>query len=250
MSESAEVVLEEEVSSPLVVVGLPTLGVVGTITAQYLVDQLDLPEVGGVYSPTFPPVGRVEGGRSGFPVRLHAVEASCGLDLTCEHLVVGVSAFLPGPAGAYQLADTLTAWSKQVDASGLVVPDGLLVPGEASDDVHGVAALDEGVVTLEDAGVDPLEQGMLGGFSAATVADGRRRGVNVISLLAESAPDHPDARAAARLVRVLDAFVPEIPIETKPLLEEARRIEEQAQALREQIEEGGEHASRWEAMYQ
>lgn len=251
MSETAEVVLEEEVADPLAIVGLPTLGLVGTITAQYLVDQLEMPEVGGVYSRGFPPVGRISGGRSGFPVRLHAVEARCGLDLTCEHLVVGVSEFLPGPASVYDLSQALTAWADGADASALVVPDGLLVPGEEREEIHGVAALEGGIGTLEAAGVDPLEEGILGGFSAAVIADGRRRGMNAISLLAESSPEHPDARAAARLVKVLDRLVPDIPIETKPLLEEAKRIEAKTQALREQIDEQTNPTpSRYDSMYQ
>lgn len=248
MTGDVEVVIEEgrELERPLVIVGLPTLGVVGTITAQYLVDQLEMPQVGGLYSDRFPPVGRVQGGRSSFPVRLHAIESVCGLDLVCENLVVAVTEFLPGMQGIYAIAERITEWARERDAEMLVSPDGLLVRGEEGSTVHGVAALDEGLEVFQRAGVQPMDEGVLMGFSAATVANGRRLGVNAVSLLAESVPDRPDARAAARLVEVLDPIVPEIDIDTEPLLKEAEGIEDEIRRLREQMDQ---HADAGDVSY-
>lgn len=242
MTGDVEVVIEEgrELDRPLVVVGLPTLGVVGTITAQYLVDQLEMPQVGGLYSNQFPPVGRVQGGRSSFPVRLHALESDCGSELRCENLVVGVTEFLPNMPAIYAIAERVTEWAQTHDAGMLVSPDGLLVHGDEGPTIHGVAALPEGLELFEQAGVQPMEEGVLMGFSAATISNGRRLDVNAVSLLAETAPDRPDARAAARLVEVLDPFVPEIDIETEPLLKQAEEIEEHTRNLREQMDHHAE----------
>ncbi len=243
MPADVDIVVEEEhdIHNALVIVGMPTLGVVGTIASQYLVDQLQMPEVGGIYSPRFPPVGRIQQGRSGFPVRLHALETRCGLDLTCEHLAVAVTEFLPSPQSMYALAEALAAWANETDAAGVVIPDGLLVRASEGA-VHGVAATEKARSALEKAEVEMLDEGVVAGFSAAMIANGRRRNVDAFSILAESAHEHPDSRAAARLVQVLDAFVPEIDIETKPLLEEAQRIEERAQSIRREIEQRSERA--------
>lgn len=248
MERELEVVVEDdvEIGDPLVVVGIPTLGVVGTITAQYLVDQLEIPEVGGLYSPRFPPVGRVSEGRSSFPVRLHALETRCGLDLTCSHLVVAVTEFLPGPGSLYELAEGLIDWARDADAEMVVLPDGLLVGGEEGSTVRGAASHARGLSTLEKAGVLPLEDGMLAGFSAGVIANGRRRDVTTVSILAESAPDRPDARAAARLVETLDRFIPDIAIETEPLLKQAEQIEEEVRRFRERMED---HAAVPDASY-
>lgn len=233
-----EVVVEDgrDLGQPLVVVGLPTLGVVGTITAQYLVDQLEMPQVGGLYSHRFPPVGRVSGGRSSFPVRLHAIEAECGPNLRCGHLVVAVTEFLPDASAVYAIAEQVTEWARDRDANLVVSPDGLLVRGEEGSTVHGVAALERGLEVFDQAGVQPMEDGVLMGFSAASIANGRRLDVNTVSLLAESVPDHPDARAAARLVEVMDPFVPAIDIDTGPLIEQAEGIEDEIQRLRDQMD--------------
>lgn len=243
---------DADLSRGLVVVGIPTLGLVGTITTHYLIDQLEMPQVGGIYSPRFPPVSRVTDGRSSLPVRLHTIEAQCGPGHACERLVTVVTEFLPGPETLHRFSDALTRWAIEQDAKLLLVPDGLMIGGEEGPTVRGVAARQGGLAPLTKLGVEPIDGGVLMGVSAAMLAQGERLGADTVSLLAESAPDHPDARAAARLVEVLDKIVPEIDIETAPLIEEAERIEQQLQAVRTQVEQqAGQHEHPgYDQMYQ
>lgn len=229
-----------DVSEALLVVGIPTLGLVGTITAQYLVDQLEMERIGGVYSPRFPPVGRVFEGRSSYPVRLHALETPCGPQLGCERLIVAVTEFVPGPSSLYGLTESLTRWGSDNEVELILIPDGLLVEGKEGPTLHAIGSHADTLDRFEDHGLQRLDQGLLFGFSAAMLTQADRFGIDTISVLAESAPGRPDARAASRLVELLDGFVPKIHIETEPLLEEAKGIERRVRELREQMESQAE----------
>ena len=63
---------------------------------------------------------------------------------------------------------------------------------------------------------------------------GRKRGTDVIALLAEAHPDYPDARAAARIVEILNEMMGEVKIDPQPLYQEAEKIEKNIAQLREQ----------------
>jgi predicted ATP-grasp superfamily ATP-dependent carboligase len=58
----------------------------------------------------------------------------------------------------------------------------------------------------------------------------------VITLIIEAFPDIPDALAAAKILEAIDALIPHLEIETKPLYQESKKIEQQVKALRKQAE--------------
>ena len=55
--------------------------------------------------------------------------------------------------------------------------------------------------------------------------EGKRRDFDVISLLAEAHSNYPDARAAAKIIEVLDRLVLNIHIDSKPLYKEAEAMQ-------------------------
>ena len=57
---------------------------------------------------------------------------------------------------------------------------------------------------------------------------------NVLSLLAEVKEDIPDARAAARVIQVLDELLLAIKLDPEPLLAEAKELEAQVRMMRDQ----------------
>ena len=74
-----------------------------------------------------------------------------------------------------------------------------------------------------------MKQGVVGGITGVMMGESRRRGVDVMAILAESdgtiGGGLPDARAAARIIECLDELIPAVHLDPGPLLEEAQRIE-------------------------
>lgn len=228
MDESAGVWLRDEadVSNAMVVVAAPTMGFVGPITAQFLVRQLDMELVGGLVPDSLPAVTRVGEGRNAFPVGVHTRETRCGPRGECDRLVVVETELLPDVPTQHELARTFVDWAQEHGAGWIVAPDGLFIQEEETEKVRGVASGQAGLEAFASEEIEAIEGGYIAGLSAALLCYSEMAGVDAMCLLAESNPSFPDARAAARIVNVLDRVIPEIAIETEPLIEEAEEIEE------------------------
>ena len=77
---------------------------------------------------------------------------------------------------------------------------------------------------------------MIYGVGGVLLNEGRWDDFDVITLLAEACPDIPDALAAAKILEAIDALMPNLRIETKPLYQKSKKVEEQVKALRKQAE--------------
>lgn len=84
---------------------------------------------------------------------------------------------------------------------------------------------------------------MITGITGILLNEGRRMDFDVITLVAEVRPDIPDARAAAKVIEVIDKIVPTIKIDVKPLYKEAEKIEGFIKKLREQAKRATEPKS-------
>lgn len=229
--------VDMDLSGALVVVGAPTLGLVGTITARFLTQSLDMKLIGGFHSDRFPPSVIVHDGIPLHPVRIHAMETKCGLDLDCDKVVVLTSETFLDPHILWPLGQTIIDWCKSIDSDMILVPDAVRPPGkQESDTIRGIASTSKAREFMERTNVQPLEDGLIMGNSASLLLTAEHEGMDLVCLLSESVPDHPDARAAARVVRLLDKILPEIHIESKPLEEEAEKIEGMVKRMREDIE--------------
>ena len=71
------------------------------------------------------------------------------------------------------------------------------------------------------------------GMTGALLGEGRRRGLDLLSILVEADPRFPDARAAAKLIEHLNVLLPSIELDNEPLLEEAERLENQLKSMME-----------------
>ena len=82
----------------------------------------------------------------------------------------------------------------------------------------------------------PFSEGVISGVAGVLLNEGKRRGFNVISLLAETRTDYPDARAAAKVIEAIDEAVLNIGIDVEPLYKEAEDIEMKIKMMRAQVE--------------
>lgn len=222
-----------DASRSLVVVGMPTLGLVGAIAAQHLVRTLAMRPAGRVVARDLPPVVRVRDGRSYPILELFVADAECKRGVACSRLLVLGAEVLPEDDLARTFAADLLAWAKAQHVPLVLVPDGMEHDETPEVRVVGVGNAPAARAFLDAVEVAPLAEGMLGGISAAFLDEGERVGVPVVALLGETNPEVPDARAAAAVLQVLARVLPGLPIDTAPLLADAEAIEK---ALREVME--------------
>ena len=109
-------------------------------------------------------------------------------------------------------------------------------------EVYGIASTKEARELLNNKWILPFSEGVISGVAGVLLNEGKRRGFNVISLLAETRTDYPDARAAAKVIEAIDDIVLNIGIDVEPLYREAEDIEMKIKMLRAQV--GGPKLSR------
>lgn len=212
-----------------VVAAFPSMGLVATIAANYLIERLGLAQVGMMDGPEFPTISVVQKGEPLSPVRIYAGEyATRGKER--QKIVVFISEFQPNPDLVRPVAEAILAWSKEKGAEVVVSPEGLVVEGEAADDgiveVYAIGSTEASRQVLQDAGIPLFNEGIVAGVTGILLNLGRREHMEVIGLLSEARKDYPDARSAATVIELL-AQVVDADLDVSDLYEEARAFEQQ-----------------------
>lgn len=222
------------IDRPLVLIGFPSQGLVGGITADYLIETTDMWLHATVHDDGLPPVMTVRKGTALSPIQIYVGSLRCGLDGDCDQLVIVRSDVVPEPAVWSRLADGIVEWAASKNAKLVVALEGVRTqsrdgsqapPSPEGHRVFGVAT-PSAVKSLEAAGATPLVESTVSGFSSAILMRAVERGVDALAMFVEAAAEHPDSEASAQFLSKLDKLVPHIPIDPAPLRERAKKLEE------------------------
>jgi uncharacterized protein len=216
--------------------GFPSVGLVSAIAATYLIDLLNLDQICALDSEDFPPTSMIYANKPKFPARIYA---------SSEHkFALFLSEFTPSVNLHRPIAKTLLEWAKQQHCKRFICMEGLPMETDNNSgeqeareiNVFGVGSTDSARRELKNAEIKKLETGMILGVSGVLLNEGRWEDFDVITLLAEAYAEMPDALAAAKILEALDKLMPNIKIDTKPLLEQSKKFEEHLKGLRRQAE--------------
>lgn len=224
-----------DLTDSLVVVASPTVGVVGPIAASFLVESLELDQLGTLHSDLYPPAAVVRNGRPSPPIRVYGGEHPCGPESECEKVVV-VYSEVPAPEGAeIPTARALIEWV--ADAERVIVLEGMEVEaGEETEPVEGVASTGAGCTMLDDYGIHCLEDGVVTGLAGALLNEGVRQDREVICLVGPAVKDTRDSESAARVLQAVDRLVVDVEVDVGPLKEWA---DEQETKIKDRLRRSG-----------
>lgn len=212
-----------------VIDGFPSVGLVNTIAANYLVATLDLDQIAALDSDRFPAVSMIYANKPKFPARVYASEKL--------KTVVFLSEFRILPFLYRPLAKTLLNWAKEQKCSLIISPLGYpveLLSIEKDLDVMGVGSTEKARQKLISNDIKQLSIGIIPGISGLLLNEGRWANFDVISLVIPMQPDIPEVKAAVKAVEIIDKLIPEIRVDIVPLQKEAERIAERIKILRKQ----------------
>jgi len=114
----------------VVIDGFPSVGLVSTITANYIINTLGLRQIGIIDSPSFPALSIVRNSEPLSPVRIYAGENTSKENPLGEQIVVFVSEFVPPPHLTKQIATTMLKWFHENKCKLLITPEGLVSSNE------------------------------------------------------------------------------------------------------------------------
>ena len=224
---------EIDLKDATVIAGFPSIGLVSTIAANYLIDALNLKQIGCVTSPQFPALSVVHTGEPLSPVRIYA-----GTQPQAGKIVVFVSEFKPKPNLINSISEVIMKWVEEKKCKTLISPEGMVVEGKSEEEngkveAYAIGSTENSRGMLLAKNIPQFKNGIIAGVSGVLLNLGKQDGVDVISILAEAHPNYPDARAAAAAINVM-AMIMGVEINVTPLYEESDRIEKQLQKLHKQ----------------
>jgi len=169
----------------VLVCGLPGMAYVGKIPVDYIIQQLKAELIGEVYSKHFPPYviinkdGLVELLRN----EIHCLEGDSGRFIV--FLSGNAQAF--SPEGQYEMVEKVLDWAiekkvKRVISIAALVTDRPFESPSVYCSTTSVSLLEE----AKELGVQPLDQGIIGGENGLIIGLARKKNVEGICLLTET----------------------------------------------------------------
>jgi uncharacterized protein len=223
---------EVDIKGAIVIAGFPSIGLVSTIAANYLIDALNLRQIGCVASSEFPALSVVHTGEPLSPVRIYAGAQGS------KKIVVFVSEFKPKPNLINSISESIMKWVCEKNCSLLISPEGMVVEGKGSEEeeeveAYAIGSTEKVRTILTEKKIPQFKNGIIAGVSGVLLNLGRQSNFDVVSVLAEAHPNYPDAKAAAAAINVM-ALLMNVEINVTPLFEESERIEKQLQKFHKQ----------------
>jgi uncharacterized protein len=229
--------MDVDMESPVLVEGLPGVGLVGKIAVDHLVDELDMDLYGTVHCATLAPVGVYHEGERDVkpPVRIYAAP---------DEELLALQSDIPVNAEAVkQFAECFTNWLAETEVfpvylSGLATEDRGTPPA-----MHGVATGDASS-RLEPLDVDlPSESGVISGPTGALVNRAAERRLDGVGLVVESDPKFPDPAASRVLIEHGIAPLADVSVSVDDLVEHAEDIREKKEQLAAKMQQANEAES-------
>ncbi len=225
----------------VIIDGFPSVGLVSSIVANYLIALLKMEYIGVMDSNLFPTVSLIRNAEPLGPARVYARP---NLKPGEQQVVVFSTELQPSSNILRPIGSAILDFAHDRKCRLIISAGGLIVEGEPEDDeedlgeinVYGIGSTESANEILKMADAEPFMEGVISGTAGVLLNEGKRRGMDVITLLAEARPDMADARAAALILTAIDQMTMHLSFNVEPLCKEAERLEAQLKILHKDAE--------------
>ena len=189
-----------ENENAMVIACFPSVGMVSSIVAHYLIDHLDLEFVGGLVDDRLPALAMINQGVPLPPIRAYAGKPKCSIE-GCDQVILLMSEMVVPESLVHKIVWALFEWSKKHELlAGVVVDafskggmksgmDGVepVVEYEDTDaiDVVGIGCNETVRSMLKEMDIPLLETGVIRGMNAGILSEASRRGLGTMSIMVE-----------------------------------------------------------------
>jgi len=238
MVTKIRVIKEFDASAKPLIVGLPGMGRVGYMSANFFIEKLDGKHVADIYSTYFPPQLIV--GKSGvsnlFVGRIFDVG---------DALIFTAETQPPNPEGQNEVCYVLLDFLSKKGINAVLAGAAYVVPQVGDSRKVFIAGTDEALLTtLRKLGAEPLNEGVISGINGAIVGWAKYYGIPAVVVLGETwAPivefDEVDYRAASKVIELIAKYL-RISVDIEYMNELAGKVEKKIlKAISQAMKIGG-----------
>ena len=202
-----------KLKNPIIFAGFVGAGLVGTISVDYIINKLDMKEIGFLRSKHLPPSTVFMQGRLRHPFRLYASNDGNICAIICEIII--------NREGLYTIASAILDWAEEKGSNEIVILDG--VASDKHDKKAFCAAEVDLCRVMEEHGIKMIPQGFITGISGGILNECLIRKIQGVTLLAKADETMPDIPAAVTLIESLNK-VYAINVDTKELKKQKNQI--------------------------
>jgi uncharacterized protein len=228
-----------DITRPVLIVGFPGTGLVGSICANYIIEKKSLHQIAFVDSEYIIPAAIYIGGKLRHPFRIYADDKRTLCVIVCEAPL--------RPEGVYSIMELVVTWASRNEVREVLVLDGVPVRGGLpSKDRKPMILSSSSPSSSSNASKDhPVKSAMMMGVSGGLISACLSDEMPCTGVLIPSTSGIPDPEGAAILLETISKM-PSVPLEidVKPLRQEGQAIERQLKEFmdsvrKEQQEEEG-----------
>ena len=199
--------------SPIIFAGFVGAGLVGPLSVGYVIDKLQMEEIGYLRSRHLPPSTVFMQGRLRHPFRFYANNDGTICAIICEITLQ--------MEGLYDIISTILDWAEEKGSHEIVILDG--VAGATHDDKAFCAAEDDLCRVMENNDIEMIPQGFITGVAGGILNECLVRRIQGVTLLVRASDKKPDPLAAATLVDAVNRAY-KMSIDTTELRKKKKRL--------------------------
>ena len=202
-----------KLKNPVIFAGFVGAGLVGTISVDYIINKLDMKEIGFLRSKHLPPSTVFMQGRLRHPFRLYTNKDGNICAIICEIII--------NREGLYTIASVILDWAEKHGSNEIVILDGV---GSSKHDKKAFCAAEVDLCrVMEEHGIKMIPQGFITGISGGILNECLIRKIRGVTLLAKADEKMPDTLASVTLIDAVNK-VYGIDVDTKDLKKQKNQI--------------------------
>ncbi|MBI4447724.1 proteasome assembly chaperone family protein [Candidatus Woesearchaeota archaeon] len=216
-----QITLQKKPKNPIIIEGFPGLGLIGTITTEFLIKHLKAKPIGNIWSKELLPVVAIHENKIVQPLEIFYAEK--------ENILI-VHALSDIRGMEWDISDSLMQLYRELDAKEIISIEGILSTNQKPQ-VYYFTNDTEAKKKFDSAGILQLKEGIIMGVTAALLL--KNKDVIGSGIFVESHTKLPDSMSAAKVIEILDKYLG-LKIDYKPLIQAASEFEKKLKDIIQQ----------------
>ena len=213
-----KLVLTKKPKGVTIVEGFPGFGLIGTIAIEFLMEHLQTEKIGTIDMEEVPAMIAIHQNKIIEPVSIHYSK---------QYNMVLIHAINIGKNLGWKLSEKIEELALALGAREIISLEGVGSPNPGSRVFYYTTKNGEVSKKLSSV-ANPLSEGIIVGVTGALLA--KKCKVPIVALFAEAQSGSPDSKAAAEIIRALDAYTG-LKVDPKPLMAQAKVFEQKLKGI-------------------